>query len=833
MRPLLLHVDNFGSFREPVTVDFSDVDYFVLVGPTGAGKSTLIDAICFALYGTVPRWDDKKVISHALAPSAIAGKVALVFESSGRRHAVVRALKRDPKGKVHTSEARLDELDPDLPPSAGLEELMGAILGPVAEGAAVTTEVQRITGLEYRFFTQCVVLPQGKFAEFLHTEPGKRQDLLVQLLGADVYERVRQRAVQEESAAVQAASFARGRLARLTDADEAAEQAAAARLDSLRVLGDQVRTDLDALSASDTERRRLSEERDDLRRRLAALTALAMPSEVPDLAETARQAAKEVTGHTSAAADAEAAEQRAEDELAALDDPGVLTDELRAIEEHERLVTELRAAEAEAAGTRAELEPLAARSRTLQAELAEAEQARDRLRDAHLGAELARRLVIGHDCPTCLRPVEHLPHHPETAGLRAAERRVTTCEQEAEQARTRHTRAETEARHLERTARDLSARASAVPLPAAVRAEMEERLAAVHADAGERLAVVRAEVEERLAVVREAHRRAVRLRKAGRDARTRLAGARSRADELTGRTDRLWRDVETARDTVVPLGAPPLDRGDLHHAWTSLLTWREEAATGQRLALETQDEHIAEAERRAGRLWSAVVARLAEHDVPVPADAAAARLGELVVAATAPARERLDRVKENRATARELDEQARTEEERARVAKELAQCLRADAFERWLCTEALDLLVTAASETLRELSDGQYELALGPRNEIEVIDHAEAGMRRNARTLSGGETFQAALALALALSDQVAGLSAAAARSLDSLFLDEGFGSLDPATLDTVATTLERLAGGRERMVGVVTHVPALADRVPVRFEVHRDAKGSHLCRTT
>jgi exonuclease SbcC len=217
----------------------------------------------------------------------------------------------------------------------------------------------------------------------------------------------------------------------------------------------------------------------------------------------------------------------------------------------------------------------------------------------------------------------------------------------------------------------------------------------------------------------------------------------------------------------------------------------------------------------------------------VTAGQAAGRLGELVAAAIAQAQAHLARVRENRATARELAERATAEEERARVAKELAQCLRADAFERWLCTEALDLLVTAASDTLRELSDGQYELALGARNEIEVIDHAEAGMRRNARTLSGGETFQAALALALALSDQVAGLSATAARSLDSLFLDEGFGSLDPATLDTVAATLERLAGGRERMVGVVTHVPALADRIPVRFEIRRDAKGSHLHRAT
>jgi DNA repair protein SbcC/Rad50 len=107
------------------------------------------------------------------------------------------------------------------------------------------------------------------------------------------------------------------------------------------------------------------------------------------------------------------------------------------------------------------------------------------------------------------------------------------------------------------------------------------------------------------------------------------------------------------------------------------------------------------------------------------------------------------------------------------------------------CSEALALLMTAASETLRELSAGQYELALNERtNAIEVIDYGEAGLRRSVRTLSGGETFQAALALALALSERVAGLAAAAARSLDSIFLDEGFGTLDPTTLETVAATL-------------------------------------------
>ena len=75
-----------------------------------------------------------------------------------------------------------------------------------------------------------------------------------------------------------------------------------------------------------------------------------------------------------------------------------------------------------------------------------------------------------------------------------------------------------------------------------------------------------------------------------------------------------------------------------------------------------------------------------------------------------------------------------------------------------------------------------------------------------------------------------AGIAAAGAARLDSIFLDEGFGTLDPDTLDVVATTLETLAQG-QRMVGVVTHVAALAERVPVRFKVSRDARTSSVIR--
>ena len=103
------------AIARPAEADFSDVDFFALVGPTGSGKSTLIDGLCFALYGTVPRWGKENVIAQALAPAANACRVCLVFEAAGKRYGAVRALTRDKRGQVHTKEARLELLDPRDP----------------------------------------------------------------------------------------------------------------------------------------------------------------------------------------------------------------------------------------------------------------------------------------------------------------------------------------------------------------------------------------------------------------------------------------------------------------------------------------------------------------------------------------------------------------------------------------------------------------------------------------------------------------------------------------------------------------------------------------------
>jgi exonuclease SbcC len=193
-----------------------------------------------------------------------------------------------------------------------------------------------------------------------------------------------------------------------------------------------------------------------------------------------------------------------------------------------------------------------------------------------------------------------------------------------------------------------------------------------------------------------------------------------------------------------------------------------------------------------------------------------------VAAAHARARAELDRLDEQLALAEQLRAEERAAREAQQVADALASHLAANRFEKWLLDEALHQLVEGASERLAELSGGAYALAVDPRSGgFGVVDHTNASQVRSARTLSGGETFLASLALALALADQVASLAAAGAARLDSLFLDEGFGTLDPDTLDVVAAALDDL-GARGRVVGIVTHVRELAERLPVRFEVRK-----------
>jgi exonuclease SbcC len=162
-------------------------------------------------------------------------------------------------------------------------------------------------------------------------------------------------------------------------------------------------------------------------------------------------------------------------------------------------------------------------------------------------------------------------------------------------------------------------------------------------------------------------------------------------------------------------------------------------------------------------------------------------------------------------------------ERSAAVAHSLAGHLRADGFERWLMVGAVADLVSGANELLAQLSAGGFSLFADNEGGFAIVDHRNADETRSVATLSGGETFLVALALALSLAET---LSAGSSSGLDAILLDEGFGTLDEESLDTVASVLEELTG-RGLMVGIVTHVKELAARATVRLEVRREPTGS------
>jgi exonuclease SbcC len=327
-----------------------------------------------------------------------------------------------------------------------------------------------------------------------------------------------------------------------------------------------------------------------------------------------------------------------------------------------------------------------------------------------------------------------------------------------------------------------------------------------------------------------------RLEAAAADAEAALRTARAgrtKAEEALTKLESAEREargqLSAARDRVVALGAPPLHGHGLLDGWTDLVTWASGQVKVREQEAETAARDADAAGARIGELAGQLSAELARAGIDLAPEAVAASAAAAVTGALEAARAATRRVAERRAQAADLGGKQRAAQEEQQVAHLLGNLLQARQFPQWLVSEALDDLVAAASQTLAALSSGQFDLT-HDKGDLFVIDHTDTDARRSVRTLSGGETFQASLALALALSSQISALAAAGAARLDSIFLDEGFGTLDAETLEVVATTLEALAQG-DRMVGVVTHVAELAERVPVRFRVARNARTSTITR--
>jgi exonuclease SbcC len=801
VRPVRLALEGFTSFRDRVEIDFSALDLFAVTGPTGAGKSSLVDAIVFALYGQVPRVGDdyKQLISHGAERLS----VLLEFAVGDERYRVSRAARR-----TGASQQRL-------------ERLRGGRWEPLADRAReIRSAVERALGLDYDGFTRSVVLPQGQFDAFLKGEPKERRKILVALLGLGVYERMLQLANQKAAVAragaerirtqldadyagatpealearraelavgERAAQRAEAALAALAEGAALAQAARAARGEAESARRDEgaaaeaLEAAVATLEGADTARVTLDAEIEDIRRRLESsafdetrLTVLA----------GAKPLAKQLAGLApSIEATAGAVLEKRRAESAARAGFGAVEAALPQAEKAES------AARAEEARTRAERE------------------AAHRL---HAALALRRTLRPGEPCPVCAQDVRRVPPG-EAPALDVADARAREAE-----AATRAAAARLQEERLR--AGKLQAQAEALGREAAQLEEQEKEkraLAARLADelrrcgfaeaAPETAASVLARIQAEVCAVEAARcartdlgarRQALERRRAGLEASLAAAAARrdtarARIEALRARREEGTERLEAARRTLLDQAA--------HEGWAGLAApaaGKDEADVVEALREEAQ---------RSSSAGAARVATLRE--AVVSAEKAVARVAELGAERVAL-------------------------EASAALHKTLADLLKADELVAWIQEEALRRLAEEGSRHLAKLSQGRYELRLGSGEEEKgakaeqdfyVVDRWNADGVRSVRTLSGGETFLASLALALALAESMAQLAAEGrtAETLESLFLDEGFGTLDAETLDVVISALDALHGSR-RMVGIVTHVPELAERLPARVEVRR-----------
>ncbi|MFB7630915.1 AAA family ATPase [Streptomyces sp. NPDC056149] len=491
-----------------------------------------------------------------------------------------------------------------------------------------------------------------------------------------------------------------------------------------------------------------------------------------------------------------------------------------------------------------------------------------------IAAELAAELTDGQACAVCGSTAHPAPARPGAGHVdRATEDAAQAAHRRAEDARRRAEDHHQGVKEALAAAGAAAADTPTIELAAHVE-ELTREAARTHA-AGAALHAAR----EALARAEREHER---RRDDQRHAERRAAARTSRREALDRERDALEDELTEARGDCASVA----DRADRLERQAALLSaaaeaTRTAAACAERLRdADTQlsaaahragfatpqdaaDATLPEAERRAlqrqyddGQAEAAAVA--AELDRPElraaaalpPADpdtaraahqAATARL-RTTTATLAAAGERctaLDRLSAAAtADARQLAPLRTAYERIARLATltagTSAENARRMRLESYVLAARLEQVAAAATARLHRMSAGRYTLvhsderAGGARRSglgLHVVD-AWTGRERDTASLSGGETFFASLALALGLADVVT--DEAGGTRLDTLFIDEGFGSLDEQTLDEVLDVLDGLRE-RDRSVGIVSHVADLRTRIPAQLEVVKDRTGSRV----
>jgi exonuclease SbcC len=893
MRFHTLAISGFGPFAGEEAIDFDRLGssgLFLLSGPTGAGKTTILDALCYALFGETTGEGQAKGSIDGRSGAELRctrstadqkTKVDLAFSVGGRTYRVERNPEYERaalRGGGITREAAKAVLYRRTDAAAETPGEWEPIATKVRD---VNERVHDVTGFTADQFRRVVVIPQGRFRDVLVSSGEAREELLKRIFGTNSYERFesivsgRRTAAQsahdavrrEREVLLQGHDWAAGMddasvAAALLERTQAATDAAAAMAARLGDVAQQHTAATEALgqareierlaralkAAQDRDRRAKEEvarrapdratleaaieAREPARllhewRTLAGQHAAAVAAE-RERAEAAAAAAAIVTGRTTTRDQAEQAHARTTEIGQRLGEIAANLADAETVRERfdvaQKAVTTAEGRE----GTASKVSGVAAAAACAAAD--RLQEADANLADASgryvagTAARLAAGLTDHAACPVCgsmehprpAEPAEHAPTEAALEELRNRQAAARTASDEATKAAAAEQAALAAAEAATKAAR---ATLAATPQPPDVTALVGEKLALekTRADLDATLRNARTALDKALAVAKQEDEK--------------LAGARAAAG--------LFGEKATAARGLF----------DTALAASRFVT-ADDLAAAERDGgvIESLTAALAAADREVTAAADAVTAAVAAVDGRPEPDIAVVEATQRQLA------EALEQVRKD-------DELARTQLQEARglghahgnlaersaaadgafqTAQRLHQIVSGMAhaedkvsLHRWVLGAVLEEVVAEATVMLRDMTRGRYELvraeSAGDKKslaglDIDVLD-AWNGTRRPARTLSGGETFLASLALSLALARTAERHQGG--RRLETVFIDEGFGSLDAETLEYAMATLASLRD-EGRVVGVISHVDEMQRAIPAQLRIIRRGEAVH-----
>ena len=931
MRPSRLELQAFGPYAGKQVIDFGLLgtqSLFLISGPTGAGKTAILDAMSYALFGRISGSENaegKLRSDHASLDLHTA--VRFDFQVKDRSYRVLRtpAQERPKKRGQGTTTQGATATVWSRPADAPLDQ-DGQVL---ATGTSdVTTLVQERLGFGAAQFRQVVLLPQGEFRHLLSSDSTQRQSVLETLFQTKRYQRLEhalkhrvahirhqlhdmdvakralldQAQVDDEAALVDKHSSLTETLGEL-QASTPGLQTAQRAAQQAHITGDAANTALRehtqaqaALAQVQAQRPRMDALSADLQRarRAATLTDAdrlledrtqahkAAVGAAEDCTRRLQQASQAVEQSSARLAQVEGQDQARADARKQVDALEAMTDKAAKLESaraesgaaEAQAARLLRGAEAAASTIRRALASASTRHsqqsetahgleaslRQHQAQVFNLEQAMDR---AH-AAQLSARLADGEPCMVCGSPDHPAPapaaqDQPHPDALQDARALRSNAEHELAQAQTQLQGLAKEQTSLQvqlaqaeapltgidpelraalirmgsRTARgDLSAALRAYAL--AAQALVHHRLSVpTDLQAPGAIAAAQAAASQQLNTLERALSLATQTaQQAAQDHAARHADAGSAARTTSTALSRCTDAEQELPKRIAEAG------------FEGLVDYKQAKRTAADIAQLDKRRadflnHAARAEERAER------AEAAASGLSIPDMAA---LHQAMQAANQQLSEHTARLGSTQAQLQST-QRIRTElqaiaaksgdtEAKLGTAGRLADVAGGNnpwrmTFERYVQAALLDEVLQAANTRLGPMTHQRYQLqratTAGDKRkrgglDLEVMD-TYTGKARPVSTLSGGEGFETALSLALGMADTVQARSGGI--QLDAIFVDEGFGSLGESDLDAVIEALQGLQDGG-RLVGIISHVHELKERIPTRLQITKGRDGSH-----